>query len=160
MSLKVYIETTIPSFYFETRRNVECVSRRNWTRRWWDEHRHEHQLATSIVVQNELSDPKYPETKRRNALALINDLPILDVGARIDEIVEAYVEHLLMPQQPTADAIHLALASHYECDVLLTWNCVHLANPNKFRHIATINKRLRLIVPAVITPLELLGDTS
>ena len=150
MSLKVSIETTIPSFYFETRRNVECVSRRNWTRRWWNEHRHEHKLATSLVVQNELSDPTYPEAKRRNALALVSELPMLDLGARIEEIVEAYVENLLMPQQPTADAIHL---------VLLTWNCVHLANPNKFRHIANINKRLGVAVPAVITPLELLGDT-
>jgi predicted nucleic acid-binding protein len=160
MPLKIYIETTIPSFYFEIRRNVECVSRRNWTRRWWDEQRHEHQLVTSLVVRNELSDPKYPEAKRRNALALLDELPVLDLHPRIDEIVQAYVENLLMPQQPTADAIHLALASYYGCDVLLTWNCVHLANPNKFRHIASINKRLKLGVPAVITPLELLGETS
>lgn len=158
MSLKVYIETTIPSFYFETRRNVECLSRRNWTRRWWDDHRHEHQLVTSLVVRDELSDPKYPETKRRSALALLDELPLLDLNVRIDEIVESYVENLLMPQQPTADAIHLALASHYGCDVLLTWNCVHLANPNKFRHIQDINKRLGLAVPMVVTPLELLGE--
>jgi predicted nucleic acid-binding protein len=158
MSLKIYIETTIPSFYFETRRNVECVSRRNWTRRWWDEQRHEHQLATSLVVRDELSDPKYPETKRRNALALLDELPVLDLNARIDEIVQTYVENLLMPQQSIADAIHLALASYYGCDVLLTWNCVHLANPNKFRHIQSINERLGLSVPSVVTPLELLAE--
>ena len=158
MSLKIYIETTIPSFYFETRRNAECISRRNWTRRWWDDHRHEHELATSLVVRDELSDPKYPETKRRNALALLDELPVLDLNARIDEIVQTYVENLLMPQQPTADAVHLALASFYECDILLTWNCAHLANPNKFRHIGNMNKRLGLAVPAVITPLELLGE--
>ena len=110
MSLKIYIETTIPSFYFETRRNVECVSRRNWTRRWWDDHRHEHELATSLVVRDELSDPKYPEAKRLNALALMDELPVLDLHPRIDEIVQTYVGSLLMPQQPTADAIHLALA--------------------------------------------------
>ena len=98
MSLKIYIETTIPSFYFETRRNVECVSRRNWTRRWWDDHRHEHELATSLVVRDELSDPKYPEAKRRNALALLDELPVLDLNARIDEIVPTCVENLLMPQ--------------------------------------------------------------
>jgi predicted nucleic acid-binding protein len=160
MSLKIYIETTIPSFYFETRRNVECVSRRNWTRRWWDEHRHEHELATSLVVRDELNDSKYPEAKRRNALALLDELPLLDLGAGIDEIVETYVANLLMPQQPIADAVHLALASFYKCDVLLTWNCVHLANPNKFRHIGNINKRLGLAVPAVITPLELLGELT
>lgn len=158
MPLKIYIETTIPSFYFETRRNVECISRRNWTRRWWDDQRHEYELATSLVVRGELSDPKYPETKRRNALALVDELPLLDLASQIDEIVDVYVGNLLMPQQPTADAIHLALASFYGCDVLLTWNCVHLANPNKFRHIESINKRLKLTVPAVITPLELLGE--
>jgi predicted nucleic acid-binding protein len=158
MPLKIYIETTIPSFYFETRRNIECVSRRNWTRRWWDEHRHEHELATSLVVRDELSDPQYPGAKRRNTLALIDELAVLDINARIDEIVETYVENLLMPQQPVADAVHLALASHYQCDVLLTWNCVHLANPNKFRHIDAINKRLGLPVPSVITPLQLLEE--
>jgi len=158
MSLKIYIETTIPSFYFEARRNVECVSRRNWTRRWWDDHRHEHELATSLVVRNELSDPGYPEAKRRNALALLDELPLLDLDARIDEIVQTHIGSLLMPQQPTADAVHLALASFYGCDALLTWNCVHLANPNKFRHIEKVNKRLGLAVPAVITPLELLGE--
>jgi len=160
MALRIYIETTIPSFYFETRRNVECLSRRNWTRRWWDDHRHEHQLVTSLVVRDELRDVKYPETKRRKALALLDELPVLDLNARIDEIVETYVENLLVPQQPAADAVHLALASFYGCDALLTWNCVHLANPNKFRHIANVNKRLKLAVPAVITPLELLGETA
>jgi predicted nucleic acid-binding protein len=158
MALRIYIETTIPSFYFETRRNAECVSRRNWTRRWWDDHRNEHELATSLVVRDELSDPKYPGAKRRNALALLDELPLLDIALEVDEIVETYIANLLMPQQPVADAIHLALASFYKCDVLLTWNCVHLANPNKFRHIQNINQRLGLAVPAVITPLELLGE--
>ena len=156
--MKIYIETTIPSFYFENRRNIEYVSRCRWTRRWWDDHRDEHELVTSLIVRNELSDPKYPEAKRRKALALMDELPLLDLNARIDEIVQIYVANLLMPQQPTADAIHLALASHYRCDVLLTWNCVHLANPQKFRHIETVNKRLGLPMPSVVTPLQLLGD--
>lgn len=158
MALKIYIETTIPSFYHETRRDIENASRRHWTRKWWDECRHDHQLVTSLVVRNELNDPNYPAEKRRNALALLGELPLLDIHARIDEIVEAYVENLLMPQQPVNDAIHLALTSHYDCDVLLTWNCVHLANPNKFRHLEAINRRLGIHVPAVVTPYELLGE--
>ena len=68
MSLKIYIETTIPSFYFETRRNVECVSPRNWTQRWWDGQRHEHQTRYQPRHCDELSDPEYPESKRRTAL--------------------------------------------------------------------------------------------
>ena len=158
MPLKVYIETTIPSFYFEARRSPDCVARRNWTRQWWDDHRDEYELATSLVVHEELESPDYPPEKRRNALALLGELPLLDLSARIDQIVEMYVGNLLMPRQPTADAVHLALASYYACDLLLTWNCIHLANPNKFHHIERMNKRLGLPIPAVVTPLQLLGD--
>jgi hypothetical protein len=36
---KVYIETSIPSFYYEIRTEPEMVARRMWTREWWDEQR-------------------------------------------------------------------------------------------------------------------------
>jgi len=48
-------------------------------------------------------------------------------------------------------------------DVLLTWNCRHLANANKRPHIRTVNARLGLPVPEIVTPLELFteqGDTD
>lgn len=35
MRKRVYIETTIPSFFVETREEPEIVARRNWTREWW-----------------------------------------------------------------------------------------------------------------------------
>ena len=56
------------------------------------------------------------------------------------------------------DALHLAIASYYKCDFLLTWNCNHLANANKFRHIKMINEKLDLFTPALITPMELLPE--
>ncbi|MFV2068965.1 MAG: hypothetical protein ACC645_18520 [Pirellulales bacterium] len=32
---RVYVETTIASFYHEIRTAPEIVARREWTRRWW-----------------------------------------------------------------------------------------------------------------------------
>jgi hypothetical protein len=37
------------------------------------------------------------------------------------------------------------------------WNCQHLANANKFGYIRRVNTMLGLFVPALVTPLELLG---
>jgi len=34
----VYIETSIPSFYYTLRTDPESVARMNWTRRWWQEY--------------------------------------------------------------------------------------------------------------------------
>jgi len=39
MHKRVYIETTIPSFFFETRSDPEMVARRAWTVAWWTEQR-------------------------------------------------------------------------------------------------------------------------
>ena len=65
-----------------------------------------------------------------------------------------------MPADPGGDALHLALASYHKCDFLVTWNCQHLANANKFGHIRRVNAMLGLFVPALVTPLELLGDSD
>jgi hypothetical protein len=37
-------------------------------------------------------------------------------------------------------------------DYLLTWNCKHLANANKIRHLEALNERLGLHVPLLVTP--------
>lgn len=57
------------------------------------------------------------------------------------------------------DAIHLAYASYYKMDFLLIWNCNHLANANKQKHIRTINTRLNSSIPEIITPLQLFTET-
>lgn len=63
-----------------------------------------------------------------------------------------------MPRDAAGDALHLALASHYAMDVLLTWNCKHLANPNKFDHIDRGNAELGLRSPLLTTPLNYLSE--
>jgi hypothetical protein len=156
MNRRVYIETTIPSFYHEVRKEPEMVARREWTRDWWDHHRSHFDLVTSEAVIEELESGSFPQ--KSDALDLIQNLPLLDIDEAIADIVDAYIRHTVMPADPTGDALHLALASFHKCDFLLTWNCRHLANANKFAHIRRVNGILGLFVPALVTPLELLGE--
>ena len=156
MIRKVYIETTIPCFYYEVRREPEMIARKNWTREWWDSHSNNFELVTSEAVLDELNSGDYPN--KMKILSLIDNLSLLSVEEAIFDIVETYINHRVMPQDPAGDVLHLALASYYKCDFLLTWNCNHLANANKFRHIRRINAMLGLYVPALVTPLELLGE--
>jgi hypothetical protein len=65
-----------------------------------------------------------------------------------------------MPANPLGDALHLAMASYHRCDFLVTWNCRHLANANKFAQIRRVNSLLGLFVPTLVTPLELLGEDA
>lgn len=153
---RVYVETTIPSFYLEARTTPDIVARREWTRRWWAEAEHRYELVTSTAVLDELASG--PTARSVERLNLVQSLPLLPIVAAIAEIVATYIKHKLMPADPGGDALHLALASYHNCDFLVTWNCRHLANANKFGHIRRVNTLLGLHVPVPVTPLELLGD--
>lgn len=132
------------------------VARRDWTREWWDNHRHKFRLVTSDPVFDELERADHP--CKNEKIELIRNIDLLPIGEGIAEIVEVYLERYVMPRDPTGDALHLALASYFKCDALLTWNCQHLANVNKIGHIRRVNTLMGLHVPMLVTPLELLGE--
>ena len=132
------------------------IARREWTCKFWDIAGEEYTLLTSVAVLEELERGKFPN--KRAALDLVSDLQLLPNTEEIDLIVDAYIQQMVMPADPGGDARHLALASFHKCDFLLTWNCKHLANANKFGHIRKVNGILGLYVPLLVTPMELLGD--
>ena len=127
---RIYIETTIPSFYYEVREEPTMVARRQWTREWFDTAVESDELVTSAAVLDELERGSFPG--RKSAIEMIQRITPLQVSADVLEIVREYIERKLMPIDPSGDALHLAMASFYDCDFLATWNCKHLANANKF----------------------------
>ena len=155
----VYIETTIPSFYHTARTDTESLARRNWTRQWWGAYSQQFSLHSSSAVIAELERGTRDEEKVQR-LSLLNGLKILEITANVRQVARIYIERLLMPQDAGGDALHLALASHYGVDVLLTWNCKHLANPNKFGHIDSVNTELGLSMPLLTTPLNYLSEDN
>jgi len=152
------VESTVPSFYHEVRTDPAAVARREWTRQFWSTAAERYELVTSEAVLNELAGGLPDLSTAR--LDLVRELPLLPIEPEISEIVVAYIRHRVMPVDPGGDAMHLALASYHKCDFLVTWNCQHLANANKFGHIRRVNTMLGLFVPSIVTPLELLGETN
>ncbi len=152
----IYVETSIPSFYFSARSEPDMIARREWTREWWSAAFHRETLVSSAAVIEELSRGEYPN--QSECLALASRLALLPIEPIIVDIVDRYIENHIMPRDPSGDALHLAIASYHGCDFLVTWNCRHLANANKFGHIRQLNTLLGLHVPNIVTPLELFGN--
>lgn len=152
----VYIETTIPSYFYDTRLYLSVRAWRDSTRKWWTRHRPHFRLFTSRFVEAELRNA--PAQKSRRCLAMISDIQRLPEPENLQEIVDAYVRNRLMPASEFGDAYHLALASLHKIDFLLTWNCRHLANANKIIHVTVINRRLGLSSPIITTPMTLFSE--
>lgn len=151
MRKSVYLDSTIFSFYHDDRPG--SLQRQNITFEWWNTQRRYYENFTSFFVIKEISNPAYPLWKKVSALA--NQVPILEETPEIRGIVKVYIENKLMPADDFGDAAHLAIASYYSIDFLLTWNCFHLANANKTEHIRRINMRLGLFTPELTTPEQL-----
>lgn len=153
---KVYIETTVPSLYHNFRPEAQMVARQEWTREWWDFHSNRYDLVTSAFVIAELKNGEY--SGQEDCIRLLDEVPLLDVPDSLDGMIETYVKRFVMPREPSFDAAHLAMASIHRCDILLTWNCVHLANARKSAHIEAVNRDLGLPAPRLATPFELLAE--
>jgi predicted nucleic acid-binding protein len=156
----IYIETSIPSFYYTLRTDPESIARRNWTHQWWRENSESEKLTlmTSAAVIAELRRGTSEKTTDR--IALLDDLEILTITDEIVHIAHIYIDKLVMPKDPKGDALHLAIASYYKVDTLLTWNCRHLANANKFNHIRRVNYEIGLPTPILATPLNYLNGEN
>ena len=65
---KLYIETTIPSFYFNQRSEPEMIARGNWTRRWWANQFADFESVSSYLVVEELEKGDHPQKAEKLAL--------------------------------------------------------------------------------------------
>ena len=158
MQKRIYIETTIPSSYYTLRTDDVSLARQKLTRQWWDEYAHLFILTSSTAVETELRLGTGKTTQGR--LALLAGVEIYVPTIEILQITQIYIDRSIMPKGLQGDALHLAIASFHQVDAMLTWNCKHLANPNKFNFIARINRELGLMTPKLTTPLDYLGGTA
>ena len=126
---RIYIDTSIPSTYYTLRTDEGSLARRRVTRQWWNKYANLFTLTTSPTVIEELSDGISEKTNDR--ISLIAHLEVLPITAEILQITQIYIDRLIMPQDPSGDALHLAIASFHNMDELLTWNQSHIPNANK-----------------------------
>jgi predicted nucleic acid-binding protein len=153
---RIYVETTIPSAYHTDRTDLRLLERRSETRAWWESAIRASELVTSPVVLHELADGRPEQARLRSAL--VKRLRLIEPGTAELTTALTYVRLKVMPGNPLADALHLAIASHHHCDVLVTWNFQHLANPNKLDRIRRLNEELGLFVPRILSPLQLMEE--
>lgn len=156
--LKVYLETTIPSYLTAwPSRDVLMFARQELTRQWWDTERHKSDLYTSEYVLAEASAGDAEAAKSR--LALLSSIPLLDISPAMEQLANKMLETSLIPEDAATDAFHIAVCVVHQMDVMLTWNCRHLANPvvlKKVNQIVAANGYEPLII---CTPEELMGGS-
>lgn len=157
MKPSVYLETTIISYLTsDPSRDLVTAGHQQVTHAWWNDHRHEFTLFTSQLVLKEIKSGNAEMATKR--LALIQGLQALPLTEMALELAQALVSKGPLPQKAADDALHIAIASVYEMDYLLSWNCKHITNLFIQKDLAKILIRYGFKLPTIGTPESLLGE--
>lgn len=158
MGARVYIETSFFSACVSTRTDAKSMVWRDTSLGWWRWQAPRNELFVSDEVVAELSDPEF--VQGTSALAMLRGLRLLELNPEVRGFAQILVREKLMPRPAIAgDALHVAAATVHRMEYILTWNVLHMANPNKRTHFATICLRLGLIPPQIVTP-DMLMETD
>ena len=155
--MRIYIESTIPSYVVaRPARDLLQAAPQQLTKDWWDLKREKHELFTSQVVLDEITDGEAAMAQQR--LDVMAQIKLLDLTDEANALTKEILASGLLPADADRDAAHIALATVHEMDILLCWNCRTIAN-------AAIQARLRRLVeksgftlPVLCTPDELTGE--
>jgi hypothetical protein len=150
----IYIETTVVSYLVANpSRDSILAAHQQVTRQWWQDERQRYQCVTSEEVWREAALGDAEMSRRRTeALAGMTVLLVEDAARNLAR--EILVE-MILPPAAASDAVHAAVASLNQVNILLTWNCRHLANPHLLRRLREFMARRALTLPEICTPIEL-----
>jgi predicted nucleic acid-binding protein len=153
MTETIYIETSI--FGYLTARptdNLILAANIKVTQDWWDEYHDLLVLYTSEIVEDEAA--KGDEAIAARRLKLLQSLIFLDLTEEAIELAQEFLQQSNLPSKAANDTLHMALATVYGLDYLLTWNCKHMANAQVQRKLSQISVELGYKLPFICTPYE------
>ena len=153
----IYVETTIPSF-LTARPSGDLITagQQESTRKWWECRRNHFELFVSHVVLDEAARGDASAAQRR--LEVLKGLPLLAADDEVETLTSAILRSGAIPAKAAADAAHVAMAARHGMDILMTWNCKHIANGELLLQLSEIVACAGYRLPVICTPLELMEE--
>ena len=156
--LKVYAESSI--FSYLTGHPVKdklVMFRKMLTHVWWDNEKPKCAVFASQHVVDEVGDGEPKEAAKR--LELVRDIPLIDgLNPIVLDLAQKLIDGFAVPATEGTDALHIATAAYHGMDVLLTWNCKHMANPYTLPKTRRIIEAAGFKCPNVTTPERFMED--
>ena len=154
--LKVYCETSFWSYLNGGPTPLAHIAvKQAATLRWWQEVAPLCDIFVSQYVGSEAEEGGAAFARAR--MRDIEAFPLLDISIpAIASLALSLVAAHAVPPNEVADAYHIATAAVHGMDVLLTWNCRHMANPVTLPKTSAIVTKAGFVCPVIITPQDFL----
>ena len=156
--LKVYLESSFISYLTGgSTANAKIAADQAFTRQWWMEEKPKCEICASRFVVDESEDGCAEAVARR--MEILKTIPVLKPDdAKVADLAAKLISGHAVPENQATDALHIAAAAVIGADVLLTWNCKHMANPYTLPKTRRIIEAAGFKCPNVTTPERFMED--
>jgi predicted nucleic acid-binding protein len=145
---RIYLDTSVPSAYYDN----EKPERQDLTKEFWLK-TNTCETHISELVKQELNQVENEVLKKR-ILKLIRNFVILKLTDEVEELAEEYIKENVIPEKFRSDAIHIAIATLNNIDLLISWNFKHLVNVKTKRIVNLVNAKNGYKEIEIISPPE------
>ncbi len=149
MKQRVYIDTSVIGGCFD--QEFE-----EWSNRLFDDFRNGKKIAViSDITIDELSDA--PKHVQDNFTTIPDDsLEILTSNTESRELANKYITEKAVSSKFYEDALHIAIATTNQVNVLASWNFKHIVNLDRIRMYNSVNLKNGFSILEIRTPREIL----
>ncbi|MFH1901727.1 MAG: PIN domain nuclease [Candidatus Omnitrophota bacterium] len=156
--LKVYLDTSIINFAIADdiprgdKEATQCLCEQI--------NKGKYEGLISEVMLREINDTK-DQAKRGRLVKFVESLELKEVLVVDDEVntlAEKYISENIIPARYVDDALHIALASVSEADVLVSWNFKHIVRHKTRIEVMGVNTLMGYKSIDICTPREVIED--
>jgi len=154
--LKLYLDTTVWNFPFAADAperqaiTIEFFKQVKWGR---------FEVFASEAVRAEILRTRGERLERMLEYWDEVSPQLLEENEGIEKLARLYIQRRALPHGSGVDAVHVAYATFYGMDVLLSWNMEHLANVERRNKLIAVNLEQGYGSGLQITtPLEVIGN--
>jgi hypothetical protein len=148
--VKIYLDTSVISMLDDSLRGIitqnffELIKKNNY------------KLIISEIVDNEIKNTE--STKRETILSFLKTMEVTRIQSNAESYNLAwnYIKDGVLTDNHIDDMLHVAYATVFGCDVIVSWNRKHIAKPIKIQKINFCNFRYNYRSITICTPQEFL----
>lgn len=153
----VYLETSFVSYLTgRPPKDSRKAQMREATLRWWKEEGGKWHPVVSEAVWTEAEDGDSEAVARR--LEFIKGFESMDISREAETVADMLMTATKLDAKYRTDAMHMALAAIRKADLLLSWNCRHIANSATIPKVAATLAVAGYACPAIATPEQRLEE--
>jgi len=153
--LKVYLDTSVISHL----NAPDAPTQMNDTLKLWDDIKAGlYSIYVSDLTIMELDH--CPEPKRSEMISSLLDIEYIELiqDERARQLSQLYFEVGGLPPKSKEDAMHIAIASVNDCDIILSWNFKHIVNLRAMTAVEDVNIKKRYKNIRILSPTMLLNE--